>query len=105
MEPAVYRDAFGLNDTELGLIADLIPPGQMLIRKQDGSKKVRLNVDPFSYWMATNSAKDNILKNEYFAQYGIQEGLERLAEKYPRGMPGAKRNLTVVSTQPAIRTA
>ncbi len=107
MEPSVYRDAFGLNDTELGLIAELIPPGQMLIRKQDGSKKARLNVDPFSYWMATNSARDNILKNDYFAQYGIREGLDRLAKKYPRvsGMPGAKRNSTVASPQPAIRTA
>jgi len=45
MEPAVYRDAFGLNDTELALIADLYPPGQCSSRKHDGSKKVRLKVD------------------------------------------------------------
>ena len=62
MEPAVYRDAFGLNDTELALIADLVPPGQMLIRKHDGSKKVHLNVDSLSYWMATNNSRDNVLK-------------------------------------------
>jgi type IV secretion system protein VirB4 len=83
MEPAVYRDAFGLNDTELELIADLVPPGQMLIRKHDGSKKVHLNVDSLSYWMATNNARDNVLKHEYFDRYGIIEGLRRLAEEHP----------------------
>ena len=83
MEPDVYRDAFGLNDTELELIAGLVPPGQMLIRKQNGSKKVHLNVDSLSYWMATNNAKDNLLKQEYFEQYGIADGLRRLAEDHP----------------------
>jgi len=83
MEPAVYRDAFGLNDTELALIADLVPPGQMLIRKHDGSKKVHLNVDSLSYWMATNNVRDNVLKHEYFGRYGIVEGLRRLAEEHP----------------------
>ncbi len=83
MEPVVYRDAFGLNDTELALIADLVPPGQMLIRKHDGSKKVHLNVDSLSYWMATNNARDNVLKQEYFDRYGILEGLRRLAEEHP----------------------
>ena len=83
MEPAVYRDAFGLNDTELALIADLVPPGQMLIRKHDGSKKVHLNVDSLSYWMATNNSRDNVLKYRYFDRYGVTEGLRRLAEEHP----------------------
>jgi hypothetical protein len=81
MEPQVYRDAFGLNDTELGLIGSLVPPGQMLIRKPTGSKKVHLNVDSLSYWMATNNAKDNLLKQEFFARHA--EGLRRLAEQHP----------------------
>lgn len=83
MEPQVYRDAFGLNDTELELIAGLVPPGQMLIQKQTGSKKVHLNVDSLSYWMATNNAKDNILKQQYFERYGIAEGLRHLAVEHP----------------------
>jgi hypothetical protein len=33
MNRDVYREAFHLNDTELDLIAGLVPPGQMLIRK------------------------------------------------------------------------
>lgn len=83
MEPAVYRDAFGLNDTELALISELVPPGQMLIRKPDGSKKVHLNVDSLSYWMATNNARDNVLKYKFFDRYGVIEGLRRLAEEHP----------------------
>ncbi|HZL51015.1 MAG TPA: type IV secretion system DNA-binding domain-containing protein, partial [Terracidiphilus sp.] len=33
MNHQVYREAFHLNDTEIDIIADLIPPGEMLIRK------------------------------------------------------------------------
>jgi type IV secretory pathway VirB4 component len=49
MDRAVYAEAFHLNDTELDLTADLVPPGEMLIRKAQCSKKVRLNVDSVSY--------------------------------------------------------
>ena len=55
----------------------------MLIRKAQSSKKVRLNVDSVSYWIATNNARDNLMKREYFARYGIAEGIRRLAEDHP----------------------
>ena len=48
MDREVYREAFHLNDTELSIIGDLTR-GQMLIRKAQSSKKVRLNVDSVSY--------------------------------------------------------
>jgi type IV secretion system protein VirB4 len=83
MDRELYREAFHLNDTELELIAALVPPGQMLIRKAQGSKKVQLNVDSVSHWMATNNARDNLVKLEYFARFGIPEGLRRLAHDYP----------------------
>jgi type IV secretion system protein VirB4 len=83
MDRELYREAFHLNDTELELIAGLIPPGQMLIRKAQGSKKVHLNVDSLSHWMATNNARDNLIKREYFARFGIPEGLRRLAHDHP----------------------
>jgi type IV secretion system protein VirB4 len=83
MNRQVYREAFHLNDTELGIIADLIPPGEMLIRKAQSSKKVRLNVDSVSYWIATNNARDNLLKRAAFAQYGIAEGVRQLATTHP----------------------
>ena len=66
MNREVYREAFHLNDTELDLIGGLVPPGQMLIRKAQTSKKVQLNVDSVSHWMATNNARDNFKKRDYF---------------------------------------
>jgi type IV secretion/conjugal transfer VirB4 family ATPase len=83
MDRDVYREAFHLNDTELELIAGLIPPGQMLIRKAQSSKKVQLNVDSVSHWTATNNARDNLKKREYFERYGIADGLRRLAQEHP----------------------
>jgi type IV secretion system protein VirB4 len=83
MNRDVYREAFHLNDTELDLIAGLIPPGQMLIRKAQSSKKVQLNVDSISHWMATNNARDNLKKCEYFERFGIADGLRHLAEDFP----------------------
>jgi type IV secretion/conjugal transfer VirB4 family ATPase len=83
MNRQVYREAFHLNDTEIDIIADLVPPGEMLIRKAQSSKKVRLNVDSVSYWIATNNARDNLLKREAFAQHGIAEGVRQLAATHP----------------------
>ena len=83
MDREVYREAFHLNDTELDLIAGLVPPGQMLIRKAQSSKKVQLNVDSVSHWMATNNARDNLKKCDYFERFGIADGLRHLAEDFP----------------------
>jgi type IV secretion system protein VirB4 len=83
MNRQVYSEAFHLNDTEIDIIADLIPPSEMLIRKSQSSKKVRLNVDSVSYWIATNNARDNLLKREAFAEYGIAEGVRQLASTHP----------------------
>jgi type IV secretion/conjugal transfer VirB4 family ATPase len=81
MDRAVYAEAFHLNDTEIDLIAGLVPPGQMVIRQAQGSKKVRLNVDAVTYWIATHSASDNLKKREYFERFGFADGLRRLAEE------------------------
>jgi len=83
MNRDVYREAFHLNDTELDLIGGLVPPGQMLIRKAQTSKKVHLNVDSASHWMATNNARDNLKKRDYFDRFGFADGLRHLAEDYP----------------------
>lgn len=83
MNRETYREAFHLNDTELDLISGLVPPGQMLVRKAQSSKKVHLNVDSVTHWMATNNAPDNLKKRGYFERFGIAEGLRRLAEDFP----------------------
>jgi type IV secretion system protein VirB4 len=99
MNHEVYREAFHLNDTELGIISGLTR-GQMLIRKAQTSKKVRLNVDSVSYWIATNNARDNQLKRDYFARYGVAEGVRRLAEDHPFPPPDR-----VVEKKPAASTS
>ena len=42
-----------------------------------------MNVDSVSHWMATNNARDNLKKRDYFERFGIAEGLRRLAEDFP----------------------
>ena len=81
MDRAAYSDAFHLNETELDLISGLVPPGQMLIRKPQGSKKVRLNVDSVLYWIAANGANENLKRSRYFQQFGFADGLRILAEE------------------------
>jgi hypothetical protein len=98
MNREVYREAFHLNDTELDLIGGLVPPGQMLIRKAQTSKKVQLNVDSVSHWMATNNARDNLKKRDYFERFGIADGLRHLAEDYPF------QPRTLAIYQPSTRT-
>ena len=83
MNREVYREAFHLSDTELDIIGGLVPPGQMLIRKAQTSKKVHLNVDSVSHWMATNNARDNLKKREYLKRFGFADGLRHLAEDEP----------------------
>jgi type IV secretion system protein VirB4 len=61
-----------------------------MVSKPGGAKKVLLNVDSFSYWMSTNNSQDNALKWEYFARYGIHDGLERLAREHPHPSAGEK---------------
>ena len=98
MDRDVYRDAFHLNDTELDLIAGLVPPGQMLIRKAQSSKKVHLNVDSVTHWMATNNARDNLKKRDYFERFGIAEGLRRLAADFPFRPRAFTRNTSPTPT-------
>jgi type IV secretion system protein VirB4 len=33
--------------------------------------------------MATNNAKDNLKKRDYFERFGIADGLRQLAENFP----------------------
>ena len=96
--PRVYARGVSPERYGAGLIADLVPPGQMLIRKAQSSKKVQLNVDSVSYWMATNNAPDNLKKRDYFARYGVAEGIRQLAIDYP--FEPRRRGKTAPAFQP-----
>jgi len=79
----LYADVFQLNDTQLELLESLVPKRELLLIQPRGTKKLVLEVDALGYWMATNNARDNLRKQDYFARFGPEQGLLRLAEDYP----------------------
>lgn len=79
----LYADIFQLNDTQLELLESLIPKRELLLMQPRGTKKLVLEVDALTYWVATNNARDNLRKHDYFARFGPEQGLLRLAADYP----------------------
>jgi type IV secretion/conjugal transfer VirB4 family ATPase len=79
MDRELYQQHFHLNDHEVELIADLVPKRQMLIKTPETSKVASLNVDAKSYWLYTNDPYDNRKRDDAFAAYGFERGLEVLA--------------------------
>jgi type IV secretion system protein VirB4 len=79
----LYAEIFQLNDTQLELLESLVPKRELLLIQPRGTKKLVLEVDALGYWMATNNARDNIRKQDYFARFGPEQGLIRLAHDYP----------------------
>jgi type IV secretion system protein VirB4 len=84
----LYAEIFQLNDTQLELLESLVPKRDLLLIQPGTTKKLTLEVDALSYWVATNNTRDNLRKQEYFAKYGAEEGLLRLAHDYPNPMKG-----------------
>jgi type IV secretion/conjugal transfer VirB4 family ATPase len=78
----MYAEIFQLNDTQLELLESLVPKRELLLIQPRGTKKLVLEVDALGYWMATNNARDNIRKQDYFARFGPEQGLIRLAHDY-----------------------
>jgi type IV secretion/conjugal transfer VirB4 family ATPase len=79
----LYAEIFQLNDTQLELLESLVPKRELLVIQPRGTKKLVLEVDALTYWIATNNARDNIRKQDYFNRFGPEQGLLRLAEDYP----------------------
>jgi type IV secretion system protein VirB4 len=79
----LYSEIFQLNDTQLELLESLVPKRELLIIQPRGTKKLVLEVDALTYWIATNNARDNLRKQEYFARFGPEQGLIRLTHDYP----------------------
>lgn len=79
MDRELYQRQFHLNDHEIELITGLVPKQQMLIKTPDTSKVANLNVDAKSYWLYTNDPFDNRKRDDAFAAYGFEQGLEILA--------------------------
>jgi type IV secretion system protein TrbE len=79
MDLDLYQRHFHLNTHEIELISGLIPKQQMLVKTPDTAKVANLNVDAKSYWLYTNDPFDNRKRDEAFAAYGFEKGLEVLA--------------------------
>jgi type IV secretion/conjugal transfer VirB4 family ATPase len=79
----LYAETFQLNDIELELLESLVPKRNLLFKQPRYAKKLRLEVDALSYWTATNTPRDNIRKQDYFARFGPEQGLLRLVQDYP----------------------
>ncbi len=83
MDQELYRKQFHLNDTEVALIAALLPKQQFLIKTPELAKVANLNVDRRSYWLYTNDPYDNQKRREAFDAYGFEKGLDALAGAQP----------------------
>jgi type IV secretion system protein VirB4 len=83
MDQELYRRQFHLNDTELELIAALIPKQQFLLKTPDLAKVANLHVDRRGYWLYTNDPYDNQRRKEAFETYGFEKGLDVLAGAQP----------------------
>jgi type IV secretion system protein VirB4 len=79
----LYAETFQLNNTQLALLESLVPKRELLLIQPRGTKKLVLEVDALTYWIATNNARDNLRKQDYFARFGPEQGLLRLAHDYP----------------------
>jgi type IV secretion system protein VirB4 len=79
----LYAEVFQLNDTQLELLESLVPKRELLLMQPGATKKLVLEVDALGYWIATNNSRDNLRKQDYFARFGPEQGLIRLAHDYP----------------------
>jgi len=83
MDQDLYRRQFHLNDTEVALIASLLPKQQFLIKTPELAKVANLHVDRRSYWLYTNDPYDNRKRKEAFDAHGFEKGLDVLAGGQP----------------------
>ena len=74
-----YAELFQLNEMEIDLLADLVPRQEFLLKRHGLTKVLRLNVDPRSYWIYTNTPTDNEQVTEAVRACGFEAGLNRLA--------------------------
>jgi len=73
-----YADLFQLNETELELVAGLMPRRQLLVKRPALAKVLTLTADPRSYWLYTNTPVDNERVRAAFVEHGFEAGLDQL---------------------------
>ena len=81
MDIAKYSEIFHLNGAEAEAIRSLTPKKDLLLKRPDFAKVLRLNVDPKSFWLYTTNPFHSQRRQEVFDRFGLQKGLEILAKE------------------------
>jgi type IV secretion system protein VirB4 len=84
MDQEAYSRFFHLNRVEAEIIHSLVPKQELLLKRSDCSKVLRLNVDAKSYWLYTSDPFDSHARQEAFDRYGFEKGLEILSKEIKR---------------------
>ena len=79
MDRRQYADLFQMNEMELDVLSGLAPRQQVLLKRPSLAKVLTLRVDPKSYWIYTNTPIDNERVTAVLREYGLAEGIDRLA--------------------------
>jgi hypothetical protein len=81
MDTAKYSEIFHLNGAEAEAIRSLIPKKELLLKRPEFAKVLRVNVDPKSFWLYTTNPFDSQRRQEVFDRFGLQKGLEILEKE------------------------
>lgn len=54
-----YAKAFHLSEREAQLITEIVPKKELILKRPDRSKIVRLDVNPDDYWIYSNKSKES----------------------------------------------
>ena len=73
IDKQLYAGVFQLNDTQLEPPESLVPKRELLLMQPRGTKKLVLEVDALTYWIATNNSRDNLRRQDYFTRFGLEE--------------------------------
>jgi type IV secretion/conjugal transfer VirB4 family ATPase len=79
MDRRQYGELFQMNDIELDLLSSVAPRQQLLLKRPNLAKVLTLRVDPKSYWIYTNTPIDNERVDRAVREFGLTEGIDRLA--------------------------
>jgi type IV secretion system protein TrbE len=79
MERRQYAELFQMNEMELELMSSVVPRQQFLLKRPNLAKVLTLRVDPKSYWIYTNTPVDNERVAAVLREFGLAEGIDRLA--------------------------
>ena len=79
--PEKAAEIFRLNPSEVATIRGLIPKRELYMRRPEAAGKLRLDVDPQSYWLYTSSPRDAQARAEAVERHGLEKALEHLSNQ------------------------